>query len=348
MIEFGSDFHRCYMDYRISSNFFNYIENIRFYACGRHAIDAIVCQERWKRMWIPAYFCYEVIHHIKRTGIDIRLYDDNPLREDDDILVRSLAYEEGDVLLRMNYFGLRHKRTNAGIPVPVIEDHSHDMFSDWALNSDADWCMASARKSLPVAIGGVLWSPLKKGLPLQIEVTDSCDRLAGIRYDAMRMKSDYLRMNGDKGNKNIFRKKYIQSEEMLDKLSLSGMDKVSKEIVLTIDLKRWTDQRLNNWLAAVRILNKDFVVLKSLRDNWQPFSLVFLCKSIAERIALRLYLIDHCIYPAILWEIPGDTLFANAIDFSQRMLSIPCDARYDRQQIEDMCSIINKFYDKDL
>lgn len=155
-------------------------------------------------------------------------------------------------------------------------------------------------------------------------------------------------MNGDKGNKNIFRKKYIQSEEMLDQLSLSGMDKVSKEIVLTIDLKRWTDQRLNNWLAAVRILNKDFVVLKSLRDNWQPFSLVFLCKSIAERIALRLYLIDHCIYPAILWEIPGDTLFANAIDFSQRMLSIPCDARYDRQQIEDMCSIINKFYDKDL
>ena len=64
MIEFGSDFHRCDMDYRISSNFFNYIENIRFYACGRHAIDAIVSQERWKRMWIPAYFCYEVIHHI--------------------------------------------------------------------------------------------------------------------------------------------------------------------------------------------------------------------------------------------------------------------------------------------
>lgn len=30
--------------------------DVRFYASGRHAIDAIVYQEGWKRMWVPAYF----------------------------------------------------------------------------------------------------------------------------------------------------------------------------------------------------------------------------------------------------------------------------------------------------
>ncbi|WP_287620957.1 hypothetical protein [Parabacteroides sp.] len=343
MKEYGSDFHVCGMDYRIPSNLFNNIGNFRFYACGRHAIDAIILQEGWKRIWIPAYFCYEVINHIKQLGIEIIFYDDNPLCEDDDILVRNLPYRERDVLLRMNYFGLRNRRSNKCISVPVIEDHSHDLFSNWSLNSDADWCIASVRKSLPVAAGGILWSPLGKRLPDQIESTGLCERMASIRYDAMRIKSDYLKMDGDK---TAFREKYIQSERMLAQLPLSGMDKESFASLLTIDLKQWIYRRFENWNAAIDMLNRRFVILKSLDiEYWQPFSLVFLCESFEERMALRQYLIKNCIYPAILWEILDNSHFMNALDFSRRMLSIPCDARYNQEQIKKMCSIINSFYD---
>ena len=72
---------------------------------------------------------------------------------------------------------------------------------------------------------------------------------------------------------------------------------------------------------------------------------MFLCESFEERVLLRQYLIKNCIYPAILWEIPDNSDFINALDFSKRMLSIPCDARYNQEQIKRMCSIINSFYD---
>lgn len=59
----------------------------------------------------------------------------------------------------MNYFGLRTSRSNQSLPIPVIEDHSHDLLGRWPLYSDADWCIASIRKTLPTIEGGMVWSP---------------------------------------------------------------------------------------------------------------------------------------------------------------------------------------------
>ena len=107
MKEFGSDFHRCDHEFRGTSNNIENLGCTRFYACGRHAIEAIVKHGGWKRIWVPAYFCYEVIGHIQNTGIEVVLYDDHPLNERDEEVVRNLPYEQGDVLLRSDYCGLR-------------------------------------------------------------------------------------------------------------------------------------------------------------------------------------------------------------------------------------------------
>lgn len=350
MKEFGSDFHRCDTDFRILCQDVSRVSlmnmygcTLRMYACGRHAIDALVEAEGWKRIWVPAYFCYEVIAHIKATGIEVSLYDDNPLREDDDVLVRSLNYREGDVLLRMNYFGIRELRTNKGIPVPVIEDHTHDLTSQWALKSDADYCIASIRKSLPVAAGGILWSP--KGLPLpnNIESTEECETMAGIRYEGMRMKREYLlQMNVDK---DAFRKKYLTSEKLIEELKLSGMDKESNTIACNLNIGLWSEIRADNLRIAYEQLRHKFTILKpSVSDYWQnPFSLILLCKNAEERTALRAHIIKNMIYPAILWQMPVDTEFKRALDFSQRMLSVHVDARYNRNDILELCNRISQF-----
>lgn len=340
MIEFGSDFHFC--DYTLLKDP-DVFDSIRYYASGRHALEAIIKQEKWKRIWVPAYFCYEVIGHISSLGIEVKLYDDNPLQFEDDILLSSLNYEKEDVLLRMNFFGLREKCSNKHIPIPVIEDHTHDIISDWALNSDADWCIASIRKTLPVAAGGILWSPLKKDLPQQIESTKYCEQMANIRYEAMQMKREYLKEGGDK---NIFRNKYILSEELIEKLSLSGMDKKSSEIFQSIDINRWTLIRKENWIAAYNILSNKFCILKPQNtNNFNPFSLIFVCKSLVDRENLRSYLIKNSIFPAVLWKVPEDTAYDNALNFSNRMLSLHCDARYTKNDIEQMCKIISAYYD---
>lgn len=359
MKEFGSDFHRCDHDFRGESNFCDVLGCMRWYACGRHAIDAIVKQDEWKRIWMPAYFCYEVIGHIRETGIEVMLYDDSPLNENDDDVVRNLPYKKWDVLLRTQYFGLRKWRSNEGISVPVIEDHTHDLISDWALRSDADWCIASLRKVLPVAAGGILWSPKGKHLPDAMAASDECEQMARVRYEAMKMKREYLtrvscfkfqEVSSElKDLKDAFREKYIDSEERIDRLAPCGIDKESWEITRAMNIKMWTDLKHDNWIMAVGMLDKRIRVLGIEKDdNLHPFSLTLIMDSAEDRERMRRYMIQHQIYPAILWRMPEDSRFTEAKDFSERMLSVHCDARYSRDAIKEMCDLINGYYDTDI
>ena len=342
MIEFGSDFHKCDDNFKGSSILFDKIGNANLYSCGRHAIQAIISQEKWKRIWMPAYFCYTVIEFIKNLGIEVIFYNDHPLSNNDNIVVRQLPYKNGDVLFRTDYFGLRDFRTNKGISVPVIEDHTHGLITNWCLNSDADWCVASLRKILPIASGGILWSPKKLQLPPNITATEECENMATLRYEAMSLKANYL-ING--GNKENFRCKYTNTEEQIDNLKYSGIDKLSKNISENLNIEKWTATKLENWNKAVSLLN-NIQVLCIENDASQAFSLVLLAKSKEERDQLRNYLIQKSVYPAILWKVPEDTQFAEAKEFSDRMLSVHCDARYNISDIEQLCNIINGFYNK--
>ena len=166
MEEFGSDFH--FIDgYKGLGVFFQQHSDALFYATGRHALEALYKHERWKRIWIPDYFCYEVIAYLLKSGMDVAFYNDNPLVCKSDF--SDLDFRDGDALMRVNYYGFKAKRTNDDIPVPVVEDHTHDLMGQWAINSDADWCFGSLRKTLPVAMGGMLWSPKRLTLPLALE-----------------------------------------------------------------------------------------------------------------------------------------------------------------------------------
>lgn len=354
MKEFGSDFHKCDESFRDGKNHLRILGCARYFACGRHAIDAVILQEGWKRIWMPGYFCYEIIEHIKGTGIEVALYNDYPLNANDGDIIRSLPFQDGDVLFRTDYFGIRTWRSNEGIDVPVIEDHTHGLLTAWAVRSNADWCVASLRKSLPVAAGGILWSPKSHQLPEPMLASESCEKMAAERYEAMALKKAYLNnpylIEGDDSReKDVFRAKYIESEESIDTLALNGIDRESGEIVKTLDINFWTDVKHQNWKTAVSLLKDNFNVLGGeVGGVCQPFSIVLLMKSPKERECLRKYLVEHRIYPAILWRMPDDSEFSEAKSFSERMLSIHCDARYSQSEIVEMCNLINGFYGTDL
>lgn len=341
-MEFGSDFHRCEENFAGKNGFIDKIKNIRYYASGRFSIEAILKKELYKRIWIPSYFCYEVVEHIENLNVKVIFYDDNPLSLNDDFVLSRLPYEDGDVLLRVNYFGLRARRSNRNIKVPVIEDHSHDILSDWSLHSDADWCIASIRKLFPVAAGGILWSPKGMILPDQIEPSMQCLEMSDMRYNAMSLKSEYLKKGGDK---SFFRKKYLDSESMIDRLDISGMDYQSEKIFKGLDVSLWTEQKNTNWRLAKNILGKVCNILDTKEDiKYNPFSLIILSESEKDRDKLRQYMIANAIYPAILWNVPESTDFKDSLNLSKRILSLHCDGRYSFDEISSMCSIIKTYY----
>lgn len=338
MIEFGSDFHRCDSPFHGETTLDTLLPSRQLYASGRMALLAVARQQGWKRLWVPAYFCHEIIDAWKKE-IEVRLYDDYPLEMEDDAIVRSLPYETGDALLRMNYFGLRGCRSNRSIAVPVVEDHSHALNSEWALRSDADWCVASLRKSLPLAFGGVLWSPKGLQLPKEPDSEATCNRLAAERYEAMALKAQYLH---DGGDKETFRRKFIATEEGLDGINrIAAIDDESRRILQNLDVAKWNEQKQKNWQVTCRLLERLEVVGRN--EASAPFSIIIRMPDKQARDRFRRYLIETLIYPATLWNIPEDVPFARCKDFGERMLSIHCDARYSEQDIQQMCEEINNY-----
>ena len=346
MIEFGSDYHLCGEDYMQPRASYNFLKDKRLYACGRHAFAALIQHNDWKRIWIPAYFCYEVIEYIETLPIEVKLYNDFPGNKNIIFNINQLPFEVGDVLLRVNYFGLDRVESKLNIPIPIIEDHTLGLNSEWMLKSSADWCVASLRKSLPIAMGGVLWSPKNHSLPSSIESTAEFNELVSKRYEAMRLKADYL--NDKFHQKDLYRSLYIETEQQIESLGLSGIDSKSLYILEHLDLKKWLNVKKTNWQVAFDLLGKYDLLYVSDGKNKIPFSIVVKCNSEEERDSLKIYLVQRNIYPAILWVMPKMLDFSDACDFSNRMLSIHCDARYDADDIKYICEQIVNFYDSNL
>lgn len=289
----------------------------------------------WQRLWVPEYFCYDVVASLREAGLELRFYTDYPGSNDNENL--NLDFRAGDALLRVNYFGMRSYRSPEKLMVPVVEDHTHDLIGDWALRSTADWCIASLRKSLPIPEGGMLWSPVGLRLPEQPTLSDENERIAAIRWEAMKLKARYLA--GENVEKAAFRAGFVDTEEYFDRADVCDIDSQSREYLTQFVVRDWYNKKRENW-ELLRDIKKDGirVVLPECRGCY-PFSLVLLFDSFEERNRVRKELIERQIYPAILWNIP-EPKDGDVFKFSRGMLSIHCDARYTKEDILQMRSII--------
>ena len=61
MKEFGSDFHALKTSEVYDNTIFSYYLNALFLADGRQAIELLIIHYKWKRIWVPEYFCWEII-----------------------------------------------------------------------------------------------------------------------------------------------------------------------------------------------------------------------------------------------------------------------------------------------
>lgn len=342
MKEFGSDFH--YIDSYSSgrAHLMDVYRGATLLADGRQCIVALISQYGWKRIWMPDYFCYEVIDTIKeQTGIKVEFYEDSPLLEGQ---VGYLPFKEGDVLLRMNFFGLRDQRDNKRITCPVIEDHTHDPFGHWALYSDADWCISSVRKILPLPEGGMMWSPKGHKLDINLIASEDNEKIATTRWEGMEMKAAYLK--GEAVSKEDFRNRYTETEEWFDHSEPTLIDERSKEYVSKqLDINLWQGAKRKNWVLLKSLVKNDVCkVLEPEDDSCTMFSLVLYFDTKEIRDSVRKRLIESCVYPAVLWVVP-DGVSEAARDFGERMLSVHCDGRYKEEDIKQLASILNKAFE---
>lgn len=339
MKEIGSDFH--YINSFNMPGSKELLSEANYYANGRQALIALILANKWRRIWVPDYFCYQIVESIKKTGIVVLFYPDTPTSNDSEH-ISSIRFQKDDVLLRMNFFGIRQFRCNNHISVPVVEDHSHDLIGGWASKSNADWCIASLRKTLPIPEGGILWSPKDHALPTSPTQTEANIELARLRWQAMLLKKDYL--NGILSDKKEFLENLSQTEQQFESLKLSKIDEKSMNYLREFNILDWYREKSENWVYLSNLLDSNKVnvkVLTSEHHNCFNLSMIILLDNEKVRDKVRSSLISNDIFPAILWSIPKDR-FKSTQEFSARMLSIPCDARYTKEDMQRIFNILHK------
>lgn len=337
-MEFGSDFHKI-KDFPIGISLLDIYKAHRLYADGRQALEAILIDKEIKRLWIPSYYCHESVSGLGRLGIEVVYYPCTPLT-DPDKAIAGLDIGHGEALVRMNHFGLHKKPKTPYGQFLLVEDHSHDLISHWAMESEADWCFASLRKTIPIADGGILWSPKGLNLPKEAPHSQFALQNAAQRYAAMDLKADYLA--GKSSDKETYLSIFSKTEDNFDRLPISAISAVSKKIVSTLDIRRWNKMKKDNWqmLKSQLSIHNNYILTPD-EEAETPFSLILCFDSRLRREKVRKNLISNDIYPAVLWIIPNNIDNASQ-DFGDRMLSIHCDGRYTLEQITELANLINQ------
>lgn len=342
MKEFGSDFHYIPATGGAGKTLYDFYPQANLYADGRQALIHLYQSQGWERLWMPEYFCYDVVESLKQAGLNLRFYADYPGNSGDSKTLEDIQrrgfFKPKDAVFRVNYFGTRSFRSPEQLPVAaVVEDHTHDLIGGWAMNSHADWCIASLRKTLPIPEGGILWSPTGLKLPDAPTKSEENERIASVRWEAMKLKTRYLA--GEKVEKAAFRAGYVDTEPFFDTAPVCALDESSVEYLRSFDIQDWYKKKRDNWEILSGIRKEGLKVLGFENYGCYPFSLILLFDSPTDRDRVRKAMIEHQMYPAILWNIPAPTE-GEIFEFSRGMLSIHCDARYSREDILTMKSII--------
>lgn len=335
-MEFGSDFH--ILDHKIGQSLLKDIPESNLYASGRQALLDLAITRKWKRLWVPSYFCEDTLNCISRVGIKLCKYSINPILNPSDV-VGNIPVKEDDGLLIVNYFGLFDTRLFLNARCEIVEDHTHNLIGNWARNSNADWCIASLRKTLPIADGGILWSPKHLTLPDKPQSKHITKTIMNRRLEAMNLKQNYI--NGEDICKNEFLSIFNETEEKFDKLPISSISDASFKVVKSLDIKEWYDEKHKNWNFLREKLSEYNLVEILTPENEKdcPFSLILRFENSDMRNDVRKALIAKSVYPAILWRIE-DGNDKSAQSFGDTMLSIHCDGRYSLQDMQNLFLLI--------
>lgn len=317
----------------------------QMFASAREALLSVWRDLRYNsenRLFVPDYFCEEVVTWWEKKGIVIIRYADGPHLTSPDW--ETVAVAKRDAVLVVNYFGIQEGKKwqewrEANNGVLLIEDHSHDPFSGWASTSKADFAFASLRKIFPVPDGAILWSPRKLTLPKEPQLGDCTG--SALKLAAMILKKDYLAdLNIEL--KEVYRSFQRQGELMLGKDHSQAVSPWSRFLLAPGLPVAWREQRKNNVTSFLSIIAASSSI-KPLFTKWPdsncPFNVVLLFSSKDIRNKSRILLIEAGIYPSVHWE-QYNCCNQNVLDLSNRIMTIPADHRYGEEDMKYIASIL--------
>lgn len=347
-LEIGSEFWLNETDISYENknhNWFHLNINHILTSSGRSAIsvflDNIGTHINNKVALLPSYICSSVIDPFLQKGYECLFYDISLNLEPDINSINSYDFNRIGVFLHLGYYGFNTNKIIEPIiqklndtKTIVVEDITHTMFSNYDSLSKSKYCVASLRKWLPLPSGGVFISTS----PIIEKKYKEHSVYSQIRQEALLIKGKYI-ISSDYDLKNEYLKLFRNADAILrDDNNCYLIDNVSNNILNNMDIPYLVNKRRSNFNTLLKQIEFNEIiqpVFNSLYEDTCPLFFPVYIKS--GRNELRNKLIKKNIYCPIHWPIPqiiNTNNYPHSEIIYNHILSIPCDQRYDRMDME--------------
>ena len=346
-MEIGSEFWQ-YDGELFSDNtkFWNIGKDRKFLLSGRTAIyfvlQEILKNQKVEKVYLPSYSCHSMAQPFLESNIKVEYYD---VAFEDSLKYNIDTEKDCDIFFAMNYFGYTATNMEKYIKkfkdrgITVIEDITHSILSEKKYSVYSDYLVGSLRKWFPIASGGIAVS-MKKDFKIQ-ECIETNKNLIISKSTAMSQKKDYIE-NIDTSIKQNFLNEFSKSNEILSEdYKNYRIDENSYKILMGIDIEKIQNSRRENAKIIYEKL-KDikeirFLVNNLLNEDCPLFVPIILQENLRNN--LRKILIEKQVYCPIHW--PLDKELNNIFN---KELSLICDQRYTKKEIEEYLKIIVNFF----
>lgn len=318
---------------------------------GRTALEhvaEIVVSKGMRTICLPSYCCHTMIEPFLRHGMGVTFYDvivtEQGLHREIEAACKS------EVFLLMDYFG----HTDAETRVEALElkaagkvliyDATHSMYSGEVDYTPYDYVCGSYRKWVDINCGFIAWKEeLKNGEIIQ---SPQIGNYAQVRAELFDKKA--LFMDGGNIAKGDFYKLIGLSDSLLaSEYHHQEPDERSKKVLKTTDVeymkkKRWENARVLT--GGINEMNSEKVRCLNPLLNTQDISLFVpvVFENQELRDSVRKYLIEKSIYLPVHWPLSKEhKINERGKSIYGRELSVVCDQRYGRTDMERILTEIN-------
>lgn len=324
--EIGSEFWSVPVS-KEDTNFFP--KETKWFLSGRSALCSIIntikqSNNNFHTVALPSWCCDSVILPFQKAGIRVVFYDVIGAEQK----INNICT---DALFVMDYFGYSgYSRVPNGYKGFVIRDVTHSVFIK--RYSDSDFYFGSLRKWCGMWTGGFAWGNTKL-----IEAHDEYPQVVQLRKRAMLSKAKYI--YGEKNDK-AYLKVFSEAEEALDSLNgVYAADERDIRVASKIDVELIRKKRRSNAEVLMDALKK-YCIFPELKKEDCP---LFVPIYVENRDKLRQKLIEKQIYCPVHWPItPSHIITSEQKQIYQSELSIVCDQRYGRMEMERIIDVIEK------
>lgn len=289
---------------------------------GRNALEFILRSiGRVRRVYLPYYTCEVVFEPLRKLSIPWSFYAIDLSFE----MVDRIELGEDEYLVANNYFGLKdaYIRTLSSIYGDrLIVDCAQAFFAEPLPGIKSFY---SCRKFVGVADGGVAY------------VGSSVSSVV-FPEDDTSDHDGHLYTRKEFGAEAGF-KEFQENERKLDNQPIRSMSGKTKEILGHIDYEMVVIRRRANWQYLHSLLQeRNHLSLSGLDSFACPMVYPFM---VEEGERLRRKLIEGKVFVAKYWpNVLDDGIHKTEYLLSNQIISIPCDQRYQEEEMERIVELL--------